>query len=208
MNLARLMRWRALTAAVTLLLALSLPDGLAGIILRQPSGVALAQTGGPYDLTWSTIDGGGAMFSTSGCYSVGGTIGQPDPGQLSGGSYTLAGGFWPGGPAGPAAAADLRASNESGSLRLDWTAVTHDVDGNGISGLTYNVYRAVDLPYFVAGTAYEGGISDTWYFDLDPNAIGNAGHSYCYLIRAVYSGLTSTDSNRVGSFSFGLVPGS
>ena len=54
----------------------------------------LAQVGGGYDLTWSTIDGGGTTFSTGGGYALGGTIGQPDAGLLSGGSYTLAGGFW------------------------------------------------------------------------------------------------------------------
>jgi hypothetical protein len=53
-----------------------------------------AQAGGGYDLTWSSIDGGGAMFSTGGSYSLGGSIGQPDAGTLSGGGYTLNGGFW------------------------------------------------------------------------------------------------------------------
>ncbi len=57
--------------------------------------VALAQSGGRYDLTWNSIDGG-ATFSTSGPYSLGGTIGQPDAGVMSGGSYTLVGGFWGG----------------------------------------------------------------------------------------------------------------
>jgi len=55
-----------------------------------------AQSGGGYDLTWNTIDGGGAMFSTSGTYSLGGTIGQPDAGMMSGGLFTLANGFWGG----------------------------------------------------------------------------------------------------------------
>jgi hypothetical protein len=55
-----------------------------------------AQSGGGYDLTWSTIDGGGATFSTGGTYSLGGTIGQPDAGSMSGGSYALVGGFWGG----------------------------------------------------------------------------------------------------------------
>lgn len=58
---------------------------------------ALAQTGGTYDLTWNTIDGGGATFSTGGTYSLGGTIGQYDVGTLVGGSYVLAAGFWKGG---------------------------------------------------------------------------------------------------------------
>ena len=56
-------------------------------------GPVMAQSGG-YDLTWSTIGGGGATFSTGGSYSLGGSIGQPDAGVLSGGSYTLNGGFW------------------------------------------------------------------------------------------------------------------
>jgi hypothetical protein len=52
--------------------------------------VAPAQS---YDLTWFTIDGGGNV-STGSTFSVTGTIGQPDAGTLSGGSYSLIGGFW------------------------------------------------------------------------------------------------------------------
>jgi hypothetical protein len=60
------------------------------------SSVARAQSGGGYDLSWSTVDGGGATWSEGSGYSLGGTIGQPDAGVLSGGGYTLAGGFWGG----------------------------------------------------------------------------------------------------------------
>lgn len=76
-------------AALAILLAVALL--LAGVA------VAHAQTGGPYDLTWSTVDGGGATFSTGGSYTLGGTVGQPDAGVLAGGDYTLSGGFWLGG---------------------------------------------------------------------------------------------------------------
>ena len=69
---------------------------LALTALLLVASVALAQSGGGYDLTWSTIDGGGATWSEGGGYSLGGTIGQPDAGVLSGGGYTLAGGFWGG----------------------------------------------------------------------------------------------------------------
>jgi hypothetical protein len=69
------------------------------VALLLLSSVALAQSGGGYDLTWSTIDGGGATWSEGGGYALGGTVGQPDAGVLSGGGYTLAGGFWPGGAA-------------------------------------------------------------------------------------------------------------
>jgi len=52
----------------------------------------------PYDLSWHTVDGGGATFSAGGSYSLGGTIGQPDAGPapaMTGGTYALVGGFWP-----------------------------------------------------------------------------------------------------------------
>ena len=58
--------------------------------------VALAQSGGGYDLSWWTADGGGQTFSAGGGYSLGGTIGQPDAGLLSGTGYQLSGGFWSG----------------------------------------------------------------------------------------------------------------
>jgi len=57
----------------------------------------LAQTGGGYDLTRWTVDGGGQTVSGGG-YTLTGTIGQPDAGPaLSGGGYVLYGGFWSGG---------------------------------------------------------------------------------------------------------------
>lgn len=49
-----------------------------------------------YEVTWYSIDSGGYMVNTGGSYSLGGTIGQPDAGTLSGGGYTLNGGFWSG----------------------------------------------------------------------------------------------------------------
>jgi len=80
-----------------ILLALAALLLLASVALRQAQDVALAQSGGGYDLTWNTVDAGGYTFSTGGDYSLGGTIGQPDAGVLTGGDYTLGGGFWGGG---------------------------------------------------------------------------------------------------------------
>ena len=74
--------------------------GLVGCLVLLVGVPVLAQSGGGYDLTWSTIDGGGAMESTGGGYALGGTVGQPDAGVLSGGGYTLVGGFWSGAAAG------------------------------------------------------------------------------------------------------------
>jgi len=59
--------------------------------------VAVAQSGGGYDLSWSTVDGGGHTFSSAGGYELGGTVGQHDAGMLTGGGYALSGGFWRGG---------------------------------------------------------------------------------------------------------------
>ena len=70
---------------------------LAVCLFLLATSVTLAQSGGGYDLSWSTMDGGGWTFSSGGAYTVGGTAGQPDAGLLSGGSYTLGGGFWGGG---------------------------------------------------------------------------------------------------------------
>lgn len=52
----------------------SIPIGLILALLLV--GVAAAQSGGPYDLGWSTLDGGGGMFST------GGTHTDPDAGVI------------------------------------------------------------------------------------------------------------------------------
>ena len=46
-----------------------------------------------YSIDWFTIDGGGGT-GTGGVYSISGTVGQPDAGHLSGGNFTLDGGFW------------------------------------------------------------------------------------------------------------------
>src|SRR5262245_52127934 len=66
-------------------------------------GAALAQT---YAIDWYSMDGGGGT-STGGVYSISGTIGQYDAGRMSGGNFSIEGGFWaivgavqaPGGPA-------------------------------------------------------------------------------------------------------------
>lgn len=58
------------------------------------AGPAASQTGGGYDLSWSTIDGGGTTASAGGPYTLGGTIGQPDAGVATGGGYEVTGGFW------------------------------------------------------------------------------------------------------------------
>ena len=66
---------------------------IAFLVVMSACSGAMAQ---PYDLSWYTIDGGGGT-STGGSFSLSGTIGQPDAGvPLTGGAFTLTGGFWAG----------------------------------------------------------------------------------------------------------------
>ena len=66
--------------------------GILTVLAVAPK--AFSQSGGVYDLSWHTTDGGGTTSATGGAYSLGGTIGQPDAGASSGGTYALTSGFW------------------------------------------------------------------------------------------------------------------
>ena len=56
--------------------------------------IPIISFGQQYSIDWYKISGGGGT-SIGGVYSVSGTIGQPDAsGALSGGSYSVTGGFW------------------------------------------------------------------------------------------------------------------
>ncbi|HNX48703.1 MAG TPA: dockerin type I domain-containing protein [Thermoanaerobaculaceae bacterium] len=69
-----------------------IPVLIAVVASVSVAGFSAAQ---PYTIPWYTIDGGGVMGSTGGVYTLSGTIGQPDAGPtLTGGSYSLIGGFW------------------------------------------------------------------------------------------------------------------
>jgi hypothetical protein len=64
-------------------------------LLAASSGVH-AQSGGPYELTWTTIAAGGGTLN-GGAYSLVSTLGQPEPGPgANGGDYSLTAGVWGG----------------------------------------------------------------------------------------------------------------
>lgn len=66
------------------------------VALLAVGGVALAQTGGPYNLEWNAIAGGGGSAS-GGAYSLYGVVGQAGAGvAMTGGNYSLEGGFMAG----------------------------------------------------------------------------------------------------------------
>ena len=78
-----------------------------------------------YSVDWYKIAGGGGT-STSGVFSVSGTIGQPEASRaMTGGNYSLTGGFWslisvaqtPGAPT-------LYISHAGSSLTVYWQAIS------------------------------------------------------------------------------------
>lgn len=72
--------------------------GIGGVLLLLL--LPLSALGQSYDLSWRTIDGGGSTFMTGGAFRLGGTTGQHDAGPVplpvTGGTFVLRGGFWPG----------------------------------------------------------------------------------------------------------------
>jgi hypothetical protein len=64
-----------------------------GALLLLGGVLILAQGG--YGLSWWTVDDGGGKMN-GGSYTMQGTVGQPDAGTMSGGTYRLGGGFWGG----------------------------------------------------------------------------------------------------------------
>jgi len=59
------------------------------------SAFCLSARGQSFAIDWFTVDGGGTT-SSGGVYALSGTIGQPDASMtpMTGGNYSLTGGFW------------------------------------------------------------------------------------------------------------------
>jgi hypothetical protein len=73
---------------------------------------------GPLNITWFSVDGGGrTTAATGGTYTLAGTIGQSDAGELSGGSLSCLGGFW--GAAGSACYANCDGSTLAPILNVN-----------------------------------------------------------------------------------------
>ena len=83
-----------------MLLRRLLATAAAAIALGAVLGMFTDVSAVSLSLTWYTVDGGGHTFSTGHRLELGGTIGQPDAGTLTGGHFVLSGGFWLGGAAG------------------------------------------------------------------------------------------------------------
>ncbi|MBC8001019.1 MAG: hypothetical protein H7X97_00410 [Opitutaceae bacterium] len=130
-------------------------------VLLLSTAVVQAQSGGPYDLSWSRIAGGGGT-SSGGSYTLVGTIGQHEAGTLSGGNYTLDGGFLSGiflvqTPGAP----KLSIAKSGGNVIISWPlegsdgfaiqqsgdmATPASWDGTGLILTTNGANRSVTVP--------------------------------------------------------------
>ena len=108
---------------------------LAALLIELGLSSSLGQS---YSIDSFTIAGGGGT-SAGGAFTLNGTIGQPDAGTMSGGNYSLAGGFWGASQTPPPVGSVIIKVCVVGSeVRLRFT---------GIPGRIYYVERA----HFVTG---------------------------------------------------------
>jgi hypothetical protein len=156
------------------------------VALLMMASAALAQ---PFTIPWFTVDGGGATFSTGGTFSLGGTIGQPDAGAtLSGGNFTVAGGFWPSTlPSGTTTTVMSSVNPSTFGQSVTFTATVSSAGGTPTGTVTFKDGAAT----LGTGNLSSGSAS------FMTSGLSAGSHS----ITAVYAG----DSNFVGSTSAPLI---
>jgi hypothetical protein len=101
-------------------------------VLALTVGLTRTAAGQTIDLSWSSIDGGGAMFTTGGNLELSGTIGQMDAGMMTGGAFELSGGFWAG--MGVPCPADLNGDRTVGLADLTLLLSNFGSSGAGVAG--------------------------------------------------------------------------
>ena len=115
-----------------------------------------------WTIAWWTIDGGGAMSCVGVDFELSGSIGQPDAGAMTGGDYTLVGGFWP-----------APSAHQLGDLNCDGEVNLFDIDPF-VLALTsasnpdpFDDYYAVhpDCDPLLADIDGDGSVK---LFDIDP----------------------------------------
>lgn len=166
------------------------------ILLTLPLVAARAQTGGNFDLSWNSVDGGGGAAS-GGSFELVGSIAQADAGgPLSGGAFELTGGFIQCFTRAPLT--DVGISNAGGgNAELSWSAPD-----------AYDVWKSND-PYFVAGdpgSTLDGDEVTSPYTVL--GVIGDPAQNFYFQVVGQNGCGNAPPSNRTGEFDFSLVPGS
>lgn len=183
---------------------------LLAVLLLAVFGGSRARAQSDPEVPWWIIAGGGGPASDAGApILLNDTLGQPVIGPASGDAVGLDAGYWQQ-LYGPAAVDDLTASvvTAPNRLKLDWTDVTRDSVGHTIAGVTYNVYRAFDQPYFTPGAACNTEpLEDPTFTDSDTTVLTTAGRGTYYVVVAFYNGLAAASSDRAGAVVFALAPG-
>ncbi len=159
---------------------------LLALLLFVPA-LALAQSGGPYDVEWFTIGTAGDEFVAGGAYQLGFTVGQDqEPLVSSGGGYQVVQGYWQDG-GGPTAVKLVAFGVEARgqSLVVYWeTAAEHDTLG-------FHLYRSESgepgtfarLNEALIPSQSPGGGAGAYYEWVDATVV--RGQPYYYLLEDV-----------------------
>ena len=99
-----------------------------------------------FGLDWFTLDGGGGT-SSGGAFAVNGTAGQPDAGAMSGGLFTLEGGFWGVVATGPTVWLSVTLSNGVVTIYWDRPATGWLLDQTSTLSGTPIPWAQVPFPY-------------------------------------------------------------
>jgi hypothetical protein len=155
-----------------------------------------AQSGGGYDLSWSTVDGGGQTWSVNGNLKLGGTVGQHDAGEKHvGGNYALQGGFWR--PVCRPKAVAVTITCNGDRVELDWTT--------NAANRAYAIYRATS-PYQPPDPPNPHAVVTSPPWSDASGTCGDAATNYYYIVRSVCVGAHADDAERA-EFDFALTPG-
>ena len=167
------------------------------LILLLATTLTAAQSGGGYDLNWSTIDGGGHTWSDGGSYTLGGSMGQPDAGvPHTGGEYSLQDGFWH--PVCRPLAMTVTISCTGDQVTLDW------IPDPAIKA--YSVHRATSPYQEVDPMHAEATVLTPPWTDSDLNTCSDTANNYYYVVRSVCVG-AHVDAGERAEFDFAIVPG-
>jgi uncharacterized repeat protein (TIGR01451 family) len=139
-------------------------QSVMALVLILAAATAGAQ---PYELSWWTVDGGGAMNATGGAYTLSGTIGQPDAGgPYTGAPYTLHSGFWAigaGGAIGPQADLSITKSDGAASAipgqAVTYTIVARNAGPSAVTNATVSDAPPASLTGVAWTCAASGGSS-------------------------------------------------
>jgi len=155
-----------------------------GFTASQGASLSLSTLAARMD--WNTVDGGGGV-STGGGWAFTGTVGQPDAGTLSGGAWTLQGGFWNGavGKSPPVAYAALFTRTANSPLTIPISSLlTNAVDPDG-DPLTL---LAVD-PTSTNGAAITLDSNSVFYYPVSPDP--NLADQFGYTVSDAFGGQAS-----------------